>query len=193
MRRAGLALLAVLAAACSAPVAGSPGAAPSTEPAPTSAPERPRDVHLAGIDPCSLLTEADRKTLGLDGRPIRDQSRSPFFNGEVTDLCSTSGLEPRAIEVGVELSTTGGLELYTKRALDGTVVPRTVLGFPAAQLTGTGILEGFCDIGIDVAPGEAINVQFDDGGRKPPIPQADLCDGARQTADIVVANLLAGH
>jgi len=46
---------------------------------------------------------------------------------------------------------------------------------------------------VDIAPGQLIDVHFADGGRKPPIPQDQLCDDAALVADRVMDTLLASH
>ena len=45
----------------------------------------------------------------------------------------------------------------------------------------------YCSVDVDVAPGQLLDVQFGDGGYRPPIPQRDLCVRARQTAEAAVA------
>jgi hypothetical protein len=46
---------------------------------------------------------------------------------------------------------------------------------------------------VDVAAGQLLDIQFGDGGRQPPIPQPQLCEGAQSVADAVMVTLLASH
>jgi hypothetical protein len=46
-------------------------------------------------------------------------------------------------------------------------------------------------VDVDLAPGQLIDVQFRDGGNRPPILQPDLCTRAKQTAEAAVTSLLA--
>lgn len=48
----------------------------------------------------------------------------------------------------------------------------------------------FCSVLIDVAPGQLLNVQYSDGGRKPPIPQDRLCRDAQDVANAAMMTLL---
>lgn len=161
-------------AACSAPVAGTPTLSP-----------RPRDIRIDGVDPCSLLTPAQRVQLGLDRPP-------QFLPGDATGdraLCTWRGDEPRAVDTGVSLHTTRGIEIYDTTSGSTTWNRTAVRDYPALLLTLNGRPE-FCTIAIDIAQGQAIDVQFGDGGRKPAIPQAQLCADARRVADLVMGNLL---
>jgi hypothetical protein len=46
---------------------------------------------------------------------------------------------------------------------------------------------------VDVAPGQLLDVQFRDGGCKPPIPQDQVCRGAEQVAGTAMGTLLASR
>jgi hypothetical protein len=158
-------------------------AAPSS-----SAPARPREMRIDGVNPCSLLTEEQRAELGLDGEPRFDNSPSLLFPGNVP-MCVTSGFDPRAIAVGVSVVTTAGIEFFTSGQLAADVRPIDIAGFPAAVAVPTRYTE-FCAVVIDVAPGQLVEVQALDGGRRPPIPQEQLCRDAEQGANAAMATLL---
>ena len=49
----------------------------------------------------------------------------------------------------------------------------------------------YCSVDVDVAPGQLIDVQFGDGGNRPPIPQATCVSARSETAEAVIATLLA--
>lgn len=187
-----LLLAVVVLAGCAQPVAGTPD--PVTDAAPTVAaapelPPRPRVVPLDGVDPCGLLTADDLTDLGLDGPPLLDVGLSALYGGE-TRQCTARGYEPRAIAISVELSVTGGIELFFRPGVRSEITPIEVVGFPAIVALPVRIRD-FCTVVVDVAPGQVIDVSFANGGRLPPIPQADLCVDAQRAAGIVMGNLLA--
>ncbi len=188
-------LLAVALTAC-APAAPAPVPAPVTGTPPASPtalvplPPRPNEIRLDGRNPCELLSAAELTELGLEQRATRDVRESGLCRG-VTDLCSWSGFEPRAIAVAVNLSVTAGIEVYTERAVPGIVTPLDVRGFPAVLARLDGYPEA-CQVIVDVAEGQAVDVQFRDGGRLPRNPQADLCEGAQDVAALVADRLTAG-
>jgi hypothetical protein len=166
-------------------------AAPAVPAAPTgiALPPRPRDVRVDGVDPCSLLTPAQRKELGLDGRPVSGADKSELYNGAVVPLCSIVGNEPRAIIIGVSVVTSAGMDLWTSGKLSATVRSMQVEGFPAVEAVPTRFSD-FCSVIVDVAPGELLDVQAGDGGRKPALPQDELCTAAQQAAGVAMGTLL---
>ena len=184
-------LLAVLLAAC-APTDTPAVPAPTPAPQPTTAlvplPERPFEIRVDDLDPCALLTPDEIAGLGLEPGGNLDVRNSALYGG-VTALCSWQGFEPRAISVGVNLSVTGGIELFTERAVPGIVTALDIRGFPAVLARLPNFPEA-CSVILDVAEGQAVDVQFRDGGRLPRNPQADLCDGAQEVADLVMGGLL---
>ena len=86
--------------------------------------------------------------------------------------------------------TTAGIDLWTTEGLDADVTPTTIGGFPAVVAVPRRFTE-YCSVDVDLAPGQLVDVQFGDGGNRPPMAQRDLCARAQQTADAVVASLLA--
>jgi hypothetical protein len=158
---------------------------------PTTTPARPRDVRIDGVDPCTLLTEEQREELGLDGEPRFDNSPSLLFPGEVP-MCVTSGFDPRAIAVSVGLVTTAGIDFITADRLAADLDQTTVAGFSAITTRPTRYTQ-FCNVFVDVAPGQLMDVQALDGGRKPPIPQDQLCLDAERAATEAMETLVASR
>jgi hypothetical protein len=182
----------LLVAACTT-VAGQPAPADPLGGASSDAngielPPRPQDVRLDGVDPCSLLTPAQRAELGLDGRPSFDVGPSQLYEAEVP-ACVIRGSEPREVFVGVNLVTTAGIERFTSGDLAAEVRPVQVRGFPALVVVPTRFTT-YCTVIVDVAPGQLIDAQFSDGGGRPPVPQPQLCQDVEALADAVMATLL---
>ena len=69
------ALVAVLTG-CASPIPGTPVPVADESAAVVNLPPRPRVVPVDGIDPCTLLTEADRAELRLDRDPVLDVNTS---------------------------------------------------------------------------------------------------------------------
>jgi hypothetical protein len=193
-RLLGAVLAVLLTSACAVQGSASPET-PSTSPAarPGGAvelPPRPREVRLDRVDPCSLLTEEQRAELGLDGRPVFSQAPVGLYGGADVPLCTIGGFDPRAVTVGLSLVTSTGIERYTSGELAAELRPITVRGFPALVAVPTRFTE-YCTVVVDVAPNQLIDVQFRDGGRRPPIPQPQLCEDAQTVAGEVMATLLS--
>jgi hypothetical protein len=107
----------------------------------------------------------------------------------VAPLCSIHGNEPRAIIVAVTVVTSAGIDLWTSGKLAATVQPSPVLAFPAVLAVPTRFTD-FCTVIVDVAPGELLDIQAGDGGRKPALPQDELCVAAQQAAGEAMGTLL---
>jgi Protein of unknown function (DUF3558) len=178
-------LIGALAVACASPVPTPPAPSP-TAAAPTSAPPaRPREIRLDGVDPCALLTPAQRQSLGLA------TSSQPYTAGRPTpgNACSITGFEPRAINVDLTVSTTVGISAITAPgAVSDAVTPIVVAEFPAviAQPRNPDL----CFVDVDIATGQLLDVLFRDGGGAVPIAQDELCRGAVDVAGRAMTTLL---
>jgi hypothetical protein len=186
---AGAALVAVLAG-CASPIPGTPVPMADDPAAVVDLPPRPRVVPVDGVDPCTLLTEADRAELRLDFEPVLDVNTSELYNGGVTQLCSIRSSEPGVGSVGVNLSVTGGIELFLRPRVPAVLTATEVAGFPALVADPTRFTE-FCNVVVDVAPQQAVDVGVRNAGNVPALPEAELCREAERVAGIVMNNLLA--
>jgi hypothetical protein len=117
---------------------------PANEPA-----KRPKTVNVADVDPCTLLTEAQRAEFGLD-RPPRLSEEAPGRKG-----CTISR-EDRTYFAGVTTDTTAGIDDYAKSA--GKVTKLEVGGFPAVMVEATTQLGLSCSIAVDVSDGQVVEV-----------------------------------
>ncbi len=173
----------VLAAGCTATVEGTPSA-----PTGVLLPPRPREVRLDGVDPCSLLTPEQRAELGLDGTPRYTDPYAELFGGRVP-TCTITGYTGRPIALAIGVVTTAGIERWQSGDLAARVEPTTVGSFPAVVAVPSRFTN-FCSVEVDVAPAQLLDVQLSDGGGTPPIPQDELCVGARRAAAELIESLL---
>jgi hypothetical protein len=178
-----LLVTAVLAAGCTTAVEGTPSAAP-----PAPLPARPREVRLDGVDPCSLLTPAQRAALGLQTAPRNSTSYVELFRGSVSS-CTMLGFKPDAVGIGISTVTTAGIERWQDNDIAAEVQPTSVADFPAVVAVPTRYTT-YCSVEVDVATGQLLDVQFSDGGRHPPIRQDELCRRAEQVAEAAMSTLL---
>ncbi len=151
---------------------------------------RPREVRVDGVDPCSLLTEAQRAELGLDARPRLDPGPLPPYPGNEIPLCVFGGFRPRPVSVAVSVVTTAGIEIFTSGELVAELRTIEVEGFPAAVARPTRYTD-FCTVVVDVAPGQTVDVNFRGSGAAAAIPQDQLCADAGEAADAAMITLLS--
>lgn len=150
-----------------------------------SLPARPRELPLDQVDPCALLTPAQRIEFDITSEPVPDSTDAPFFSGRT---CSMTGFEPRDIGISFALATGSSIaELLAPGALGDEVTPTTIAGFPA--IIAKPELPNFCSVDVDVAEGQFLDVQFHDSGSNPPIPPDQLCRDAVRVAESAMDTL----
>jgi Protein of unknown function (DUF3558) len=179
-----LAGMAVACAACTATVVP-PAPAPATG---IVLVPRPRDIPVDDVDPCSLLTPAQRTELKLDGEP-RNFTRDGQFLGP-SRSCTHLGFGAPKIAINIAVAPHRGIERYTLEPTRSDVSPIVIGGYPAVLARPQTFID-FCTVALDIAPGQLIDVQFSDGGGdQPPVPMGELCTGARVAATNVIETLL---
>lgn len=181
--------VALAAGGCSS---GSPVAPPAEPPTPPSTevraelPPRAFEVRLDGVDPCGLLTTAQRDQLGV-GTGRRGVAS---HEGLASPSCIWDRFpeEPRDAYL-VEAITQRGAEY----ALDSTTGVRIaeVHGLPAVETRrGEGYpSESHCLLLVDVAQGQSLWVQYDYDGVTVPMTQELACEKARNAAGMTVQTL----
>ena len=160
------------------------GLPPTLLPPKVSLPPRPREIRLDGRDPCALLTADQRHQLGFDRPPVP-------FTAEVLNHAAACSIGDSLTNMGtgrlLDVST-GGIELYTRTdLLNVTIAPTAVVGFPALEVRGPGD-EGACDIVVDVAVGQTLDVGIDSPITKR-VPVTQLCVRAHTVAEAAMNSL----
>lgn len=190
MRITALLIVAVALAGCTAGPAPSALDSPPPPPPPTSSsapidfPQRPRAVPLDNVDPCAVLTPQQRMALSLDNPPSAYVETSFGGAKACTMRSTTSGNVARlalvlASGADVWLSDNAQVE-YTVGAIEGF----------AAITVRTPELDDVCNVEIDVADGQFLDVMFRDGGNSTAPQQDHLCLGAQRVAEAAMASLL---
>lgn len=190
----GAMLIMGLAAACTSAGPGAPttnpraGTAPSYQ-APTNSaggvtlPPRPTDIALAGVDPCTLLTAAQRArlgvTTGIKGLPAQLANNSPTCDYRFAD--NTPGAE-----YNVAVDTAEGIQLYLDPSLAANVERTSIAGFPALDITlkSPDLLQG-CTTAVSVADGQMFMVNLGQPARGTTTAQS--CAGTERVAAAVLA------
>jgi hypothetical protein len=152
-------------------------------------PPRPREIRLDGVDPCSLLTPEQRTALGLDSEP---RSSNPFVGMYRRDVptCTVRGPYPETVLLVSGTVTSVGIERWLAGDIAADVRSTTVAGFPAVIAVPRRFSD-YCDVAVDVAAGQLLDVQFGGGGPRALIPQEELCRRALRSAELIMSSLLA--
>ncbi|MGP4015605.1 DUF3558 domain-containing protein [Saccharopolyspora sp. 5N708] len=165
-------------------------AAPPPPPLPTTSappplPPRPFELGLDGVDPCELLTADQREQLGFDRDPLPD-SEAGFGDAATCSYRNTTA------KVGARLAliTTEGMGVWTDDTAQVEASPVVIGGFPALVIKTPG-LDLSCNVAVDVATGQHLDVLYRDDGGQPPPPVDQLCAGAQRVAEDALATLAA--
>jgi hypothetical protein len=189
-----IALAAVALAACSTTT--DPGHADPTSTISTSASanpqlSRPKDLKIANVDPCSLLTDAQKTQLNVTHTgpgPGSAESGSPTS-------CSYTVLKPIAYSMNIALDSKLGVEDWLGGKYEGQDLRQlTVQSYPAAQtlLLAEKFSDpnaGGCQTLVSTAAGQELHVgtlQINKG-----LTTTQLCDLSKQLADLALTTLLA--
>ncbi|MFE2753527.1 DUF3558 domain-containing protein [Actinosynnema sp. NPDC059335] len=149
-----------------------------------SLPPRPRELRLDDVDPCAVLSPEQRIALSLDNPPSAYVEAS-FGNAKACTMRSNiSGNVVRLALVTVE-----GVGVWLSENAQVHAEPTTVAGFPGLVVR-TPSMEGVCNVEVDVAEGQFLDVMFRDGGNERAATQDTLCQGAQRAAEAAVAGLL---
>ncbi|MEU4806718.1 DUF3558 domain-containing protein [Actinosynnema sp. NPDC023587] len=194
MRRAVPIFAAVLVlTACSQTTTGSPSGTDSGAPRTTTTTadtpgsstrepaKRPKTITVRDVDPCTLLTEAQRTQFGTDQPPR--PGKVPGFDWAT---CHHNRADGKYL-VGITAVGTEGIEFYTGSADADKAEKMEVAGFPAVLVKEPGKLPK-CTVAVDVSDGQMVDASVSSFGDT---PVEELCRLVPQVAGAVVANLLA--
>jgi len=175
-----LLLAATMSAACSSAVTGTP----SQDSELPRLPPRPRELRIDTLDACSALTSAQVRSLDLVFyRTVKPGTK----RGPGCDWIH-SPTEP-VESYSINVNTQGGVELaFGQPQLD--VI--SVAGFGAVETPGlltTG--ERDCIVSIDVAAGQAVQVNYFYNGSTVPMNHEIACQKARNAAELAMQTILA--
>ncbi|WP_063713769.1 DUF3558 domain-containing protein [Amycolatopsis nigrescens] len=189
LRAAALGGLAVFAlAGCSSPTQGvaEPSApAPSPGGQAVDLPSRPKEMPLAGIDPCTLFTEQQLDELKVNSEP---RSRA----GREGQTCSLGvNLTEPYYSYNVEAVTTADLQDWLTGGHHNASLntePTQVGGFPALTSHAKGSSPSDCETLVGVARGQTLRAQMYPESQGA-FDQKQLCDMAKQVATMAVETL----
>jgi hypothetical protein len=164
----------------------SPVVTPSSPTAPSLA-HRPRSLSLLGVDPCAILSHAQRTQLSLNSTPV------PYIDSEFdkAHTCTIRGTSSGTV-ARLALVTDMGVDVWLSDTAQVDTQTTLVSGYPALVVRTPG-LDDTCNVEVDTASNQFMDVMFRDGGNTPPIPQDTLCVGAQRVAAAAVTSLKGTH
>ncbi|MGW6931078.1 DUF3558 domain-containing protein [Lentzea sp. NPDC054927] len=190
MRIPALLVVVVALAGCTAAPEQSSLTTPPPPPPPTTSvsrmdfPQRPRDVPLDAVDPCAVLSPDQLTSLSLDNPPSAYVESSFGGAKACTIRSTTSGNVAR-----LALVLVSGADVWLSDNAQVEYSVSSIEGF-AAITVRTPDVHDVCNVEIDVAEGQFLDVMFRDGGNSTAVQQDHLCLGAQRVAEAAMASLL---
>lgn len=148
---------------------------------------RPASLSLDGVNPCTILSSSQRADLSLDSPPTAYTDQE----FDKAKACSIRGLESGTV-ARLALVLNMGVDVWLSDEAQVQTQPVTTDGFPAIVVRTPGLTDA-CNVEVDTADNEFLDVLFRDGGNTPPIPQDTLCLGAQRVAEAAVSSLKLRH
>jgi hypothetical protein len=186
--RVALTISAVALASTACTTVDAPGTQPptATQQSKVTLPPRPQDVSLQEVDPCDLLTAAQRDELGV-GRGREGTATHEGFNSP-SCIWTRFPEEPRDSYL-IELIQQRGAEYALDSSTGVNIVQ--VEGFPAVETRRGGNYpnESHCVLLVDVAENQSLWIQYDYEGSTIPTDREMACEKARNTAGMAVQTL----
>jgi hypothetical protein len=141
-------------------------------------------LRLDSVDPCTLLTDAQRNPLGLNPGSSTGENFGGPVQGTVCVWTSKASTPDNEYTGGAVLNHGAEYAL-------GAEPVRTVGGFAATTTTSMGSDPNFyCGLLVDVAPGQALSATYDNPAKDAPgMTRALACDKAQQLATAMLATL----
>ena len=183
-----VALTALALAGCAATQPAAPPSPTPTSAAPSRSPlpPRPEELRMDGVAPCSLLAAAQIPELGTNpGRFVRETAGGSLGG----DSCSWTNFPERP-----DLDWRGGATFKNgAELLFGREPLRTIDGYTATTTSSLATDPSYnCILLVDVAPGQALQVTFDNARKDyPGMNHVLACDKAEELATLMLANLRA--
>ncbi|MCP3799660.1 DUF3558 domain-containing protein [Allokutzneria sp. A3M-2-11 16] len=162
---------------------------PTTTVSTTPPVQRPRLLDMTKVDPCALFTPEQQRAFGIDLPPTPDDSA--VFQSKSCFLANEKGFEA----IGFIAIPHSGVDRFSAGKVNADVRDLTVSGFPAKENVVRITIPDYpptCDVVVDVAPGQVLNVTYKETVRSgPPVRDREyVCRRAKEAAEAAISTLM---
>ncbi|XVS63732.1 DUF3558 domain-containing protein [Actinosynnema sp. CA-299493] len=157
---------------------------PATTTTVSPLPPRQLEVRLDDVDPCEVLSPEQRMALSLDNPPSA-YVEAGFGNAKACTM--RSNISGNVVRLA--LVTAEGVDVWLSENAQVRAEQTAVAGFFGLTVRTPG-MDNVCNVEVDVAEGQFLDVMFRDGGNETAAKQDTLCRGAQRVAEAAVAGLL---
>lgn len=168
---------------------GSPSSTESTQDTSTSPsvdiPAPPRELSLVDLDPCTVLTDAQRAELKIsnvrsrvgDTKIYKDMKECTFDADDAEPFRTYTVIAVTNVDVSFWLSE--------RRNADSELI--SVAGYPAAEFHTKGVQDSDCAVAIGVAKNQHLHVEMDPLSED--LKQDQICQASEQAAEMALQTL----
>ena len=189
-----------LAAGCTTTEAGEATAGNSSTPTtessePTSAPSTgssveipppPRELSLAGLDPCSLLTDTQQAQLKISSVRPKDDGGDDIYDGMKECIFDADAAEP-FITYDVIAVTDVDVSYWINQPHNADVELISIAGYPAAEFHTKGVEDSDCAVAVGVAKNQHLHVEM--APLSEDLKQDQICQGTERAAEMALQTL----
>ncbi len=163
--------------------------APGTSAAIVALPPRPKTISVDVLDPCAVLSETQQRQLQIDQQPYRAGPDQADKNGNRGCTFFKTSTDPRFTYLVTPVPQEGA-EVWLKGERNVLVKQVTAGGFGAVETRIGNTATSHCNVVVDVAPGQSLDVQFG-LGTPGALTTDQVCDKAREGAELIMQTLSA--
>lgn len=157
----------------------------STQPS-EEIPPPPRELSLAGLDPCTLFTDAQQAQLRVNSVDAKDDGGEDIYDGMKECILDADAEEPFiTYQVIAVTDVDVSFWLSEDRNADAELI--SVAGFPAAQFHTKGVEGSDCAIAVGVAKNQHLHVEM--APLSEDLEQDEICQGSKQAAEMALQTL----
>jgi hypothetical protein len=149
-------------------------------------PPPPRELSLAGLDPCTLLTDAQKTQLKISSVSPKDDGGDAIYDGMKECVFDADAAEP-FITYDVIAVTDVDVSYWIDQPHNADVELISIDGFPAAEFHTMGVEDSDCAVAIGVAKNQHLHVEM--APLSEDLKQEQICQGTEQAARMALQTL----
>lgn len=148
-------------------------------------PPPPRDLSLADLDPCTVLTDAQRTQLQISDVRSRVGDTKIYKDMKECTFDADAAEPFRTYTVIAVTNVDVSFWLNERRNADAKLI--SIAGYPAAEFHTKGVQDSDCAVAVGVAKNQHLHVEMDPLSED--LKQDQICQASEQAAEMALQTL----
>jgi hypothetical protein len=157
----------------------------SSDPPSVDIPPPPKDLSLDGLDPCTLLTDAQKADLKINNA-VAGVGESEIYKNMKDCAFESDAAEP-FVTYSVVAVTDVDVSFWISEDRNADAELISVGGYPAAKFHTKGVQDSDCAIAIGVATNQHLHVEMEPLSED--LQQDQICQGSERVAEMALQTL----